>query len=94
MGYESSRVNKNSLIIKSLIQAAKELRINTELWPLSPAAAPLSVIQKELGLNFITGGLGIGGFAHSPNEFFQVSSILNNRIGYYLFLQNYNQYQI
>ena len=66
------------------------LEVPTEIWPLSAAAAPLSKIQKELGLNFITGGLGIGGFAHSPNEFIQVDSILNTRLGFNFFLKTYS----
>ena len=44
-----------------------------------------------MGLNFITGGLGIGGFAHSANEFIQYDSILNSRMSYYYFLKNYSE---
>ncbi len=90
IGYEGSRVEKDSILVKSLIKSAKMLEIPTEIWPISAAAAPLSKIQKELGLNFITGGLGIGGFAHSPNEFIQVDSILNTRLGFSYFLKMYS----
>lgn len=90
LGYESSRVNKDSLLVKSLIKSALNLGVQTELWPISAAAAPLSKIQKILGLNFITGGLGIGGFAHSANEFIQYDSILNTRLSYYYFLREYS----
>ncbi|MFX0181184.1 MAG: hypothetical protein ACFE78_13440, partial [Candidatus Hodarchaeota archaeon] len=69
----------------------EKLDVQTEIWPLSAAAAPLSKIQKDLGLNFIVGGLGIGGFAHSPNEFIQVDSIINMRLINYYFLNNYTQ---
>jgi hypothetical protein len=65
------------------------LGILTEIWPISAAAAPLSKIQHDLGLNFITGGLGIGGYAHAPNEFIQIKSIINSRLCNYLFLKNY-----
>jgi len=91
IGYEASRVNKNSILIKSLLRSFDALDIPTELWPISAAAAPLSKIKKELGLNFITGGLGIGGFAHSPNEFIQLSSIINTRLANYYFLKMYSQ---
>jgi len=57
IGYEGSRVEKDSILVKSLIKSARMLDINTEIWPISAAAAPLSQIQKKLGLNFITGGL-------------------------------------
>jgi acetylornithine deacetylase/succinyl-diaminopimelate desuccinylase-like protein len=70
------------------------LKVTTELWPLSAAAAPLSEIQRELGLNFITGGLGIGGFAHSANEFIQLDSIINTRLSYYYFLREYSKLQL
>ena len=89
LGYEGSRVNKDSFLVKSLIKSFDLLNVHTEIWPLSAAAAPLSKIQKELGLNFIVGGLGIGGFAHAPNEFVQIDSIINTRLSNYYFLKTY-----
>ncbi len=94
IGYKSSRVRKDSVLVKSLIESANMLKVSTELWPLSAAAAPLSKIQRELGLNFITGGLGIGGFAHSANEFIQLDSIINTRLSYYYFLREYSKLQL
>ncbi len=91
MGYESSRVSKNSAVVKSLLEAFKQLHINAEIWPLSAAASPLSKIQERLGINYITGGLGIGGNAHAANEFVQLTSIINTRLGYYYFLNHYNE---
>jgi len=91
MGYESSRVKKDSALVKSLIRSAEILDFSTELWPLSAAAAPLSKIQKVIGLEFITGGLGIGGFPHSANEFIQYDSIINNRLSNYYFLKFYSK---
>ncbi|MFX1501207.1 MAG: M20/M25/M40 family metallo-hydrolase [Promethearchaeota archaeon] len=91
IGYESSRIKKDSSLVKSLVKSAEILEIPTVLWPLSAAAAPLSKIQKELGLEFITGGLGVGGFAHSANEFIQLESIINTRLSYYYFLREYSK---
>ncbi|MBA7654872.1 Succinyl-diaminopimelate desuccinylase [subsurface metagenome] len=91
VGYEGSRVNKDSILVRSLIESFKILGVQTEIWPLSAAAAPLSKIQKELGLDFIVGGLGIGGFAHAPNEFIQIDSIINTRLSNYYFLVNYSK---
>ena len=91
LGYESSRVRKDTPLVKSLIESAKMLGVTTDIWPISPAAAPLSKIQKVLGLNFITGGLGIGGSAHSANEFVQYKSIINTRLSIYNFLRIYSQ---
>jgi len=87
VGYEGSRVNENSILARSLIKSFKDTPI--EIWPLSPAAAPLSKINKELGLNFITGGLGIGGNAHGVNEFIQYNSIINTRLSNFYFLEAY-----
>jgi len=91
VGYEGSRVNKDSILIRSLIKSFDMCGFHTKIWPLSAAAAPLSKIQKELGLDFIVGGLGIGGFAHAPNEFVQVDSIINTRLSNYYFLVNYSK---
>jgi len=89
MGYDRSKVRENSILVKSLVDSFKELGLPTQIWPISAAAAPLSQIQSQLGLNFIVGGLGIGGYAHAPNEFVQVNSIQNTRLSNYLFLKNY-----
>ena len=75
----------------NLIKSVNKLEVETEIWPISAAAAPLSKIQEVLGLNYVAGGLGIGGSAHSANEFIQYSSINNTRLSYYYFLQEYSQ---
>ena len=90
MGYNRSQVRQDSILVKSLVDSFKQLGITTQIWPISPAAAPLSQIQSQLGLNFIVGGLGIGGYAHAPNEFVQVNSIQNTRLSNYFFLKNYS----
>jgi len=89
IGYDKSKVRENSILVKSLVDSFKELGFTTQIWPISAAAAPLSPIQSQLGLNFIVGGLGIGGYAHAPNEFVQINSIQNTRLSNYLFLKNY-----
>ncbi len=89
IGYERSKVKPDSILIKSLVDSFKTLGFTTPIWPISAAAAPLSQIQSQLELNFIVGGLGIGGYAHAPNEFVQINSIQNTRLSNYLFLKNY-----
>jgi len=90
MGYDRSIVREDSILVKSLVDSYKELGFTTQIWPISAAAAPLSQIQNQLGLNFVVGGLGIGGYAHAQNEFVQVNSIQNTRLSNYLFLKNYS----
>ena len=91
MGYDRSRVKEDSILVRSLVESFDQLGVTTQIWPISAAAAPLSQIQSQLGLNFIVGGLGVGGYAHAPNEFVQIDSIQNTRLSYYFFLENYAQ---
>ncbi len=91
MGYSGSRVPLDSIISKAFLKTCKDMNLEPEIWPLSPAAAPLSIIKTKLKKNFIVGGFGIGGFAHAPNEFIQVSSILNSRMFNLNFLNNYSR---
>ena len=93
IGYDGSRIKRDSILVQSLVESATALHFKTKIWPLSAAAAPLSEIQRILGLNFVVGGLGIGGFAHSPNEFVQIDSIINARLSYYYFLNHYMKYK-
>ncbi|NVM16143.1 MAG: M20/M25/M40 family metallo-hydrolase [Candidatus Lokiarchaeota archaeon] len=90
IGYDRSKIREDSILVKSLVDSFIKLGFSTQVWPISAAAAPLSQIQSQLGLNFIVGGLGIGGYAHAPNEFVQVKSIQNTRLSNYLFLKNYS----
>ncbi len=92
IGYEGSRVKKETNLILSMHKSCELLGVKYEDWPLSAAAAPLSSIQNELGLNFVVGGLGIGGNAHALNEFVQIESVLNARRFIYFFLQLYAKF--
>ncbi len=89
MGYDGSRITINSAILKNLQKSFEKLEIPIEIWPISPAAAPLSQIKKHLGIDFIVGGLGIGGYAHSPNEFIQLKSIIDSRLANFYFLNQF-----
>ncbi len=91
IGYAGSRVEKDSILVNSLIESSKILGVSTEIWPLSAAAAPLSKIKNEFEwLNFIVGSLGIGGYAHAPNEFVKLDSIIKTRLSIYYFLKTYS----
>jgi len=93
IGYEGSRVEKDSILVNSLIESSSILGVSTEIWPLSAAAAPLSKIKNEFEwLNFIVGCLGIGGYAHAPNEFVKLDSIIKTRLSIYYFLKTYSSF--
>ena len=91
MGYSGSRVPIDSKISKTFLKTCKDMNLEPEIWPLSPAAAPLSIIKSKFNLNFIAGGLGIGGLAHAPNEFVQLDSLINAQIFNLNFLNNYSR---
>ncbi|MBY9008053.1 MAG: M20/M25/M40 family metallo-hydrolase [Candidatus Lokiarchaeota archaeon] len=90
-GLESSRVNRDSILIKSILKSFNKLEIQSEIWPISAAASPVSKIQSELGIDYLAAGLGIGGNAHSINEFIKLDSIINARISYFYFLVFYSK---
>jgi len=92
MGYSGSRVPIDSIINKTFLETCKNMNLEPEIWPLSAAAAPLSILKTKFNLNFLSGGLGLGGYAHAPNEFIQVSSILDARIFNFYFLNNYSRF--
>ncbi len=92
MGYSGSRVPIDSTISKVFLKTCKDINLEPEIWPLSPAAAPLSIIKTNLNKNFIVGGLGIGGFAHAPNEFVQLDSLIDAQIFNLNFLNNYSRF--
>jgi acetylornithine deacetylase/succinyl-diaminopimelate desuccinylase-like protein len=89
MGYSGSRVPINSIISKVFLETCEIMNLKPEIWPLSAAAAPLSILKTKFDKDFIVGGLGIGGYAHAPNEFIQVSSILDAQLFNLYFLNNY-----
>jgi len=91
VGYESSKISEDSVIVRSLINSFKEMNVSTELWPISAASSPLNILQNQLGISYITGGLGIAGNAHTTNEFVQLDSIINARLGYYYFFKKYQE---
>ncbi|MBN1801270.1 MAG: M20/M25/M40 family metallo-hydrolase [Candidatus Lokiarchaeota archaeon] len=89
MGYDGSRISEQSIIVKNLINSFEILGVSTEIWPISAAAAPLSQIKNHLGVEFVVGGLGIGGHAHSPNEFIQLKSIIDSRLCTFYYLDQF-----
>ncbi|MBN1214373.1 MAG: M20/M25/M40 family metallo-hydrolase [Candidatus Lokiarchaeota archaeon] len=83
---ESSRIDIDSVLVKSILKSYDKLEIQSEIWPISAAAAPLSKINTDLGMEYIAAGLGIGGNAHTYNEFIQFDSIIDARLSYFYFL--------
>ena len=73
-GYEWSKASVKCDIVQAVIRAYKRFGIDpSEIWPLNPGSAPLYLFSRgPLYLDFCHGGLGHGGRAHSPDEYFVV----------------------
>lgn len=69
-GYSWARMNANSTYAQALINSLAEFVTDSEIWPTTAGSAPFSMFAAPpLKLPFITGGMGHGGRAHSPNEY-------------------------
>ncbi|MCZ7570503.1 MAG: M20/M25/M40 family metallo-hydrolase [Ardenticatenaceae bacterium] len=66
------RVSVNDEIVQALIRTYAHFGIEPEIWPRSAGGWPGHLFQKYLGTSFISGGVGHGGRAHSPNEYLVV----------------------
>jgi len=67
-------------LAQAAIQTYRSFGYEPEVWPHMGGSAPLYLFnQGPLYLPFVGGGLGHGGKAHSPNEYFVVEG--NKRVG-------------
>lgn len=66
-----SEVDENHTILQSALAQAEDFGLQTSLWPMRPAGAPVGVIGEVLGVPTLGGfGLGFGGSAAGADEFF------------------------
>lgn len=69
-GYSWARMSSNSPYTQCLIKSLAEFGAESEIWPTTAGSAPFSMFAAPpLEIPFITGGMGHGGLAHSPNEY-------------------------
>lgn len=66
------RVRVDDSIVAALLRTYARFGVEPEIWPRSPGGWPGHLFQKYLGVPFISGGVGHGGRAHSPNEYLVV----------------------
>ncbi len=70
-GYSWAKTSVKEPVVQAAIQAYRSFGYEPEVWPHMGGSAPLYLFnQGPLYLPFIGGGLGHGGKAHSPNEYF------------------------
>lgn len=77
--YEWSKTSVNEPIVQAVIQAYRKLGYEPEIWPHNASSVPYHLFnRKPLNLPFCDGGLGHGGHAHAPDEYFVVEG--NERV--------------
>jgi len=58
-------------LVQATIQAYRKLGYEPEIWPLGAWSVPYHLFtRKPLRLPFVDAGLGHGGRAHAPDEYF------------------------
>jgi acetylornithine deacetylase/succinyl-diaminopimelate desuccinylase-like protein len=77
--YDWSKTSLKETIVQAAIQAYRKLGYEPEIWPLSAGSVPYHLFnRKPLHLPFIDAGLGHGGRAHAPDEYFVIEG--NDRV--------------
>ena len=67
------RTDPNSDLVKAVVQTYKSFDIEPEIWPLMGGFAPFYLFtSKPLNLPLVLAGLGHGGNAHAPDEYFVI----------------------
>ncbi len=70
-----SKVSAGAAPVRAMIDAFRELGFEPEVWPLQASSAPFYLLTDELGMPFVTGGLGHGARAHSADEYATVAGM-------------------
>ena len=79
-GYSWAKTSVKEPLAQAAIQAYRSFGCEPEVWPHMGGSAPFYLFnQGPLYLPFVGGGLGHGGMAHSPNEYFVVEG--NEKVG-------------
>ena len=80
-GYPWSKTSLKEPIVQALIGTYREFGTEPEVWPHTVGSAPFYLFTHKNYLNvpIVGGGLGHGGRAHSPNEYFVIEG--NDKVG-------------
>jgi acetylornithine deacetylase/succinyl-diaminopimelate desuccinylase-like protein len=71
--YKASKCSHREPLAQAMIEAYRRHGDdNLLLYPMHAGAAPLFLFSEILGIPWIFGGMGHGGGAHAPNEYFNV----------------------
>jgi acetylornithine deacetylase/succinyl-diaminopimelate desuccinylase-like protein len=70
-----SKVSIVAAPVRAMIETFREFGFEPEVWPLQASSAPFYLFTDELGIPFVTGGLGHGARAHSADEYATVAGM-------------------
>ncbi|MGM0420910.1 MAG: M20/M25/M40 family metallo-hydrolase [Bacillota bacterium] len=87
--YHWSKLKLEENTVQAMLQAYREMDSEPIIWPLNPGSAPYYVFEKELGLPYVTGGLGHGSRQHSNDEYCTVQGLLDFEMSVVRWLYNY-----
>lgn len=98
--YEWSKTSVKEPIVKAMIQAYRRLGYEPEIWPHNASSVPYHLFNRgPLHLPFCDGGLGHGGRAHAPDEYFviegndKVAGLAGCEKSYVAILDGYAKYK-
>jgi acetylornithine deacetylase/succinyl-diaminopimelate desuccinylase-like protein len=97
--YDWSKTSFKEPIVQATIKAYRKLGYEPEIWPIYASSVPYHLFnRKPLQLPFIDAGLGYGGRAHAPDEFFvfeeneRVSGLAGCEKSFVVILDTYAEY--
>lgn len=70
-----SKVSVTAAPVRAMVETFQEFGCEPEIWPLMAGSAPFYLLTDELGMPFVTGGLGHGARAHSADEYATVAGM-------------------
>ncbi len=72
-GYEWSRTSHKSDIVQACVETFRSYGVEPLIWPTSGGSAPMYLFTREpLNLPLAPAGIGHGGRAHAPDEYYVV----------------------
>jgi len=88
--YPWSQVSVREEVVQAMIRTYRLHGHEPEIWPRTGGSAPFYLFnQPPLNLPYVSGGLGHGSRAHSPNEYIVVEGIRENEKSIVTFLYEY-----
>jgi acetylornithine deacetylase/succinyl-diaminopimelate desuccinylase-like protein len=71
--YEWAKTGVKEPIVQAAIQAYRKMGYEPEVWPITGSSVPYYLFNRgPLYMPFVDAGLGHGGRAHSPDEYFVI----------------------